>query len=177
MALRQSAGAAQSRGRAMCTGSDGWQPHRERRVEATPAGVDVALGAVVIVAAALVAGLVPVSSTGPRLGLMAAALSLFAAATVDLRAVVVVTVTAYLVFDGFLVNQLGELSWRGAADTRRLAVLGLAAALGLVAGLGYRAAAVFNSRGEGRMIRLLREHGADPFLVNVHGQTPVGLAS
>jgi hypothetical protein len=124
----------------MWTGSDGWQPHRERRVEVTPAGVDVALGAVVIVAAALAAGLVPVSSTGPRLGLMAAALSLFAAATVDLRAVVVVTITAYLVFDGFLVNQLGELSWRGAADTRRLAVLCLAAALGLVAGLGYRAA-------------------------------------
>jgi len=36
--------------------------------------------------------------------------------------------------------------------------------------------AVFNSRGEGEMIRLLRAHGADPFLRNRHGQSPVGLA-
>jgi uncharacterized protein len=36
--------------------------------------------------------------------------------------------------------------------------------------------AVFNSRGDGRMIRLLRDHGASPFVTNSHGQTPVGLA-
>nr|BFE76128.1 hypothetical protein GCM10020092_094290 [Actinoplanes digitatis] len=36
--------------------------------------------------------------------------------------------------------------------------------------------AVFNCRGEGAMIILLREHGADPFAENAHGQTPVGLA-
>lgn len=36
--------------------------------------------------------------------------------------------------------------------------------------------AVFNSRGDGRVITLLREHGADPFIANAHGQTPVGLA-
>jgi uncharacterized protein len=36
--------------------------------------------------------------------------------------------------------------------------------------------AVFNFRGEKTMITLLREHGADPFVVNAHGQTPVGLA-
>jgi ankyrin repeat protein len=36
--------------------------------------------------------------------------------------------------------------------------------------------ATFNSRGRGEMIRLLREHGADPERVNRHGQTPRGLA-
>jgi uncharacterized protein len=36
--------------------------------------------------------------------------------------------------------------------------------------------AVFNSRGEGTMIQLLREHGADSMLPNKSGQTPLGLA-
>lgn len=37
-------------------------------------------------------------------------------------------------------------------------------------------AAVFNSRGRGDLILLLRERGADPLSVNNSGQTPVGLA-
>jgi ankyrin repeat protein len=36
--------------------------------------------------------------------------------------------------------------------------------------------AVFNSKGRGEMILLLRDHGADPHTVNMSGQTPVGLA-
>lgn len=36
--------------------------------------------------------------------------------------------------------------------------------------------AVFNSRGDGRMIELLREWGADPLKANNSGQTPLGLA-
>jgi uncharacterized protein len=36
--------------------------------------------------------------------------------------------------------------------------------------------AVFNSRGRGEMIELLRAAGADPRLANASGQTPVGLA-
>jgi ankyrin repeat protein len=36
--------------------------------------------------------------------------------------------------------------------------------------------AVFNSRGEGGLIRLLRDRGADPLIANTSGQTPVGLA-
>ena len=36
--------------------------------------------------------------------------------------------------------------------------------------------AVFNSRGDGELIRLLRERGADPLAANNSGQTPVGLA-
>lgn len=36
--------------------------------------------------------------------------------------------------------------------------------------------AVFNSRGWGDLIELLRQHGADPLRANSSGQTPVGLA-
>ncbi|GAA3032301.1 ankyrin repeat domain-containing protein [Actinokineospora globicatena] len=36
--------------------------------------------------------------------------------------------------------------------------------------------AVFNSRGHGEAIALLRAHGADPAKVNNAGQTPLGLA-
>lgn len=36
--------------------------------------------------------------------------------------------------------------------------------------------AVFNSRGRGDLIALLRERGADPLKANDSGQTPVGLA-
>ncbi len=36
--------------------------------------------------------------------------------------------------------------------------------------------AVTASRGRGRLLELLRRHGADPFLANASGQTPVGLA-
>lgn len=36
--------------------------------------------------------------------------------------------------------------------------------------------AVFNSRGDGELIRMLRERGADPLAANASGQTPVGLA-
>lgn len=36
--------------------------------------------------------------------------------------------------------------------------------------------AVFNSRGRGDLIKLLRHHGADPWHPNGTGQTPIGLA-
>ena len=36
--------------------------------------------------------------------------------------------------------------------------------------------AVFNSRGRGDLIDLLRSHGANPFHANASGQTPLGLA-
>jgi ankyrin repeat protein len=36
--------------------------------------------------------------------------------------------------------------------------------------------AVFNSKGRGELITLLREKGADPYNANKAGQTPIGLA-
>ena len=37
--------------------------------------------------------------------------------------------------------------------------------------------AVFNSKGQGELIKLLLEHGADPEKENKHGQSPRGLAN
>jgi hypothetical protein len=48
-------------------------------------------------------------------------------------------VVAFLVFDGFLVNQLGELSWHGAADDQRLFVFILVSISGMLVGVAYRA--------------------------------------
>jgi len=105
----------------------------------TPTGIAVAVGAVAVVVAAVVsAAFVPVSAGGVRLGLMAAALAAFAAAAVDLRAVAFVTVLAYLVHDGFLVNRMGELTWTGAPDVRRVEILVAAAAAGLAVGAARR---------------------------------------
>jgi ankyrin repeat protein len=43
-------------------------------------------------------------------------------------------------------------------------------------GNGALFTAVFNSRGRGEMIKLLRLHGADPHTANASGQTPLGLS-
>src|SRR2546429_604685 len=68
----------------------------------TPTGISIGLGCVVVVAAALVAALVPASAGGVRLGVLAVALAGFAAVAVDPSAAAFVTVTGFLVFDGFL---------------------------------------------------------------------------
>jgi hypothetical protein len=113
----------------------GRQPARERD---TPVGVNVALGSAVVVVAAVVSAAVPPSAGAVRLGLFASAQGLFAATTVDPLAVLMVGVLGFGVFDGFLVNQLGELTWHGAADVARLWVLAAAAVCGLVVGAVYR---------------------------------------
>jgi K+-transporting ATPase KdpF subunit len=99
-----------------------------------PTGVAVAVGAVAVVVAAVAAAFVPVSAGGVRLGLMAAALAGFALATVDLRAAAAVTALGYLVFDGFLVNRMGDLTWTGTPDVRRMEILAGAATVGLLVG-------------------------------------------
>ncbi len=107
--------------------------------ENMPTGIAVAAGAAVVVAAAFVTSVIPASAGAVRLGLVAACLAVFAALTVNPAAVAAVGVLAFLVFDGFLVNQLGELSWHGAADERRLFVLITVSIMGLVVGKAYRA--------------------------------------
>jgi hypothetical protein len=104
----------------------------------TPTGISIGLGAVIVVAAALVAALVPASEGGMRLGLMTVALAGFAAVAVDLRAAAFVLMLGALVFDGFLVNQLGRLTWHGADDLRRLELLAAATLVGHSVGMAYR---------------------------------------
>jgi hypothetical protein len=89
----------------------------------TPTGISAAIGAGMLVVAAFLSAALPPSAGDVRLGVLALALAGFAALTVDPRAVAAVGVLAFLVLDGFLVNQLGELSWHGQADQTRLLIL------------------------------------------------------
>jgi hypothetical protein len=104
----------------------------------TPTGISAAIGAGVVVVAAFLSAAVPPSAGDVRLGVLALALAGFAALTVDPRAVAAVDVLAFLVFDGFLVNQLGELSWHGQADQTRLVILAGAGTAGVAVGAAYR---------------------------------------
>lgn len=106
--------------------------------DGTPVGINVTVGAVVIVAAAFLAAHVPVAEGQWRCAVVAAAVGLFAAFTVDPRAVAAVLVPTWLIMNGFLVNRLGDLSWHGTADVDRFLVLTAAAVVGLAIGVTSR---------------------------------------
>ena len=69
---------------------------------------------------------------------MAGAVALFAALAVDQWALLGVALIAWLLVDGFLVNRLGELSWRGSSDIWRMLLFVAAGTLGLLVGVAYR---------------------------------------
>jgi hypothetical protein len=100
----------------------------------TPVGIDVGIGAAVVVAAGLVAAAVPAADGWARVAVLAVVTGLFAALTVDPVAVAVMVLLAWLVDDGFLVDRLGQLGWRGWPDLYRFAALVAAGGLGLAAG-------------------------------------------
>jgi MFS family permease len=100
----------------------------------TPTGLVLGAGVVVTVVAACVAAVVPASAQGWRFGIVAGAVGVFAAVTVDPLAVAGVAVLAWLVVNGFLVDRLGELSWHGRGDLVRAMILVLVGGLGLVVG-------------------------------------------
>lgn len=66
-----------------------------------------------------------------RLVVMALAVAGYVAMVADTRANAAVTTVAYLLFDGFLVNKHGELSWDGTTSMSHLAVFVVAVGLGL----------------------------------------------
>jgi len=106
-----------------------WLPTRS--AAAMPTGVTVAIGAAVVVATVvLVAGVVAPSAPAVRLAVLAVVLGNFAALTADLTAALCTAGIAWLLLNGFLVNELGTLSWHGTADVWRAAVLAGAAVLG-----------------------------------------------
>ena len=106
------------------------QQHRAV-VPGASAGIDIALGAAVVVFAAVAAAVLPAGDTGWRLVVVAVALGLFSAVTADALAAAFVTGLAWLVVNGFLVDQYGQLSWHGWADLVRLLVLVAAAGVGV----------------------------------------------
>jgi hypothetical protein len=110
----------------------------QARAERMPSGIVIAFGALTIVAAAALAGVIPASDNDPRLAVMAGALAVYAACCHDVVAVLAVVPLAWLVQDGFLVDRFGVLVWRGWSDVDRLGLLVLAAAVGLAAGAWRR---------------------------------------
>jgi hypothetical protein len=107
-------------------------------VPGVSAGIDSALGAAVVVFAALGAAGLPSVDSGWRLVVVAVALGLFSALTADALAAAFVGVLAWLIVNGFLVDRYGQLSWHGWADLVRLLVLAAAAGVGVVLGRSGR---------------------------------------
>jgi hypothetical protein len=81
---------------------------------------------------------VPIADPQWRCAVVAAALGLFAAFTIDWLAVAALVLPTWMVMHGFLVNRLGDLSWHGRADVDRLVALVIAGGLGLCTGAAYR---------------------------------------
>ena len=109
-----------------------WAPER------TPVGINLAAGTAMVIVAALLAALVPAAHAGWRFTVVAVAVGLFAALTLDQLALAGVALLGWLVVNGFLVDHLGELSWHGSADLYRMLLLVVAGAFGLAAGEAHR---------------------------------------
>ncbi|HEU0238723.1 MAG TPA: hypothetical protein VFR11_05505 [Micromonosporaceae bacterium] len=120
------------------------------RTEAMPTGLAVGLGAVWIIVAAVIAAAIPVPDAEWRFAVMAIAVGLFAAFSLDQVALAVVAVLAFAVSNGFLEDRLGQLSWHGAGDLWRLLLLVMASALGLGVGEAVRFAAALRFRPSSR---------------------------
>jgi hypothetical protein len=96
-----------------------------------PTGIRVGIGALVVVAAGLIAAAAPGAW---RFGIVAVAVVVFAAVAGDLVAVPTTVGLAWLVVNGFLVDRFGELSWHGRSDLYRAAILVVAGGLGQAVG-------------------------------------------
>ncbi len=116
----------------------GWPPVRTAAPPRTPVGINVASGTGMVIAAALVAAPIPSTHSGWRFALVAVAVGLFAAVTLDQLALAGVTLLGWLVVNGFLVDRLGDLSWHGSPDLYRMLLLVVAGAVGLALGEAYR---------------------------------------
>jgi hypothetical protein len=97
-----------------------------------PLGISVGLGTVAVLVTVFVGALVPAHLAGGTWALLAVVVAGFAAWAADVAAAVLVAALTFVVANGFLVNRHGELSWHGAADLHRGALLLAAAAVGLV---------------------------------------------
>jgi hypothetical protein len=95
----------------------------------TPFGINLAAGAVAMIAAAFVAILFP--EVNARLAVVAVVVGGYAAAVADSRASLATAGIGFLIFDGFLLNRLGELTWNGKTSVWHLIIFALAVGFGL----------------------------------------------
>ena len=138
-----------------------------------PTGLAIGGGAVGIVAAAIVAAMIPMAEPGWRFAVMAIAVGSFAAISVDQVALAVVAVLAFAVSDGFLENQFGQLSWHGSADLWRLLLLVMAAVWGLAFGEAVRFVANVRRRWAAEADHVTAEPSGDLHTVGGAAEDPV----
>ena len=124
----------------------GWPPVLSKTSPRTPVGINLAAGTAMVIAAALLAALIPSTQAGWRFTLVALAVGLFAALTLDQLTLAGVALLGWLVVNGFLVDRLGELSWHGSADLYRMLLLVVSGAFGLAVGEVYRQLVALRAR-------------------------------
>lgn len=112
----------------------------------TAVGINLGIGTALVVAAVLAAAVIRPMDQDWRFAVVAGAVGLFAALAADWWALLGVTLIAWLLDDGFLVNRLGELSWHGPSDIWRLLLLAAAGTLGFLVGLAFRRIRAARSR-------------------------------
>jgi hypothetical protein len=109
-----------------------------RRRTSTPVGIALAFGTAGMTAAAIIASVIPAADTGWRFGIVAATLFVFAAVSLDQRALAGVALIAFLITNGFLEDRFGQLSWHGSKDIWLGLLLIIAGGVGLATGAAYR---------------------------------------
>jgi hypothetical protein len=67
-----------------------------------------------------------ITGVSARLAVIAVAVAAYAAASTGVLAAAVTAGLGYLVFNGFLLNRYGELSWSGRASASQVVILALA---------------------------------------------------
>jgi hypothetical protein len=110
----------------------------QRSDRSLPQGILLGLGAVMVIIAGFAASAVPPQHEVIRYGVLVVVVFVFTALTGVWAAPVGVAVVGFMLFDGFLVNQLGELTWHGGADLSRLFALTAAVIFGRLAGDTWR---------------------------------------
>jgi hypothetical protein len=128
---------------------------QRRKEEPSPAGILAGVGTLAVVLAAFVAAALPESHAVARYAVLAVTVFLFTAVTGRWGASASVAAIGFLVFEGFVVNQLGELTWSGPADATRITALIAAVVLGRLLGDSVRLYRVFS---EAHAERRARSH-------------------
>jgi hypothetical protein len=103
---------------------------------AIPSGIAAGIGAVGLVAAGVVAATIPTAYPGWRFAVFAFAVFAFAVATLDQRALAGVAVIGFLIYNGFIEDRYGQLSWHH-DDLWRALLLVMVSAWGLAVGEGF----------------------------------------
>jgi hypothetical protein len=114
------------------TAQDQAGPTRDADNEVLPYGIYLGIGSlVIIVAVAVAAATFPMGQPLERLSVLAATIAVFAAVVPDIGASLSVVVLGYLLFNGFLENEYGQLTWDGMTGLWRIGLLVSAVGLGL----------------------------------------------